>query len=324
MALNSSPRDLYDVAILGAGPAGLSAAVYAARQGLATAVVAGSIGGQAMWARHVDNYIGWQLITGAELMDRFREHVSQFDVDCFDGKLVNAVVPTADGFEIFTREGLSLRSRTVIIATGRALNRLAIPGEDEFLGRGVSYCATCDAPFFSGKAVVVVGPGESAADAALQLVSVGASAITVVNEAPLTAPEAVLEKLSAEPRIETRFGVRPVRIEGDGQVGALVVERDGIEERVEAQGVFIESGAISASEFAMGLVELNDAGEIVVGKDQLTSTPGIYAAGDVTDLFGKQIVLAAGQGARAAMAAGRDLKRRWRPSAATPPGAEST
>ena len=305
-----APRGRYDVVIVGAGPAGLSAAVYAARQGLTTAVVAGSIGGQAMWARHVDNYIGWQLVTGPELMERFREHVSQFDVDCFDGNLVNAIVPAEDGFDVFSREGLSLKAAAVIIATGRAINRLAIPGEDELLGRGVSYCATCDAAFFSGKEVVVVGPGESAADAALQLVRVGATKVTLVNSVPVVAPDAVLEKLADEPRIETRFGGRPVRIEGDGQVAGLVLEVDGAEERIPAAGVFIESGAISASEFAMGLVELNDKGEIVVGKAQQASTPGVYAAGDVTDLFGKQIVLAAGQGARAAMAAGRDLKRR--------------
>jgi alkyl hydroperoxide reductase subunit F len=310
MAASTTAKDTYDVAIVGAGPAGLSAAVYAARQGLVTAVVAGSIGGQAMWARHVDNYIGWQLVSGPELVERFREHVSQFDVDCFDSKLVNAIVPVEDGFDVFTREGLSLRARAVIIATGRAVNRLAIPGEDELLGRGVSYCATCDAPFFSGKEVVVFGPGESAADAALQLATVGAAKVTLVSKAPVVAPNAVLEKLAAEPRVETRFGGKPIRIEGDGLVTGLVLEVDGTEERIPAQGVFIESGAISASDFAMGLVELNEKGEIVVGKDQQTSTPGVYAAGDVTDLFGKQIVLAAGQGGRAAMAAGRDLKRR--------------
>ncbi len=310
MVASTDAKDMYDVVIVGAGPAGLSAAVYAARQGLVTAVVAGTMGGQAMWAKHVDNYIGWQLVSGPELVEHFREHVSQFDVDCFDGKLVNAIVPAEDGFEVFTREGLSLRARAVIIATGRAVNRLSIPGEDELLGRGVSYCATCDAPFFSGKEVVVVGPGESAADAALQLATVGASKVILVNKTPVIAPDAVLEKLAAEPRVETRFGGRPIRIEGDGGVSELVLEVDGTEERIRAQGVFIESGAISASEFAMGLVELNEKGEIVVGKDQQTSTPGVYAAGDVTDLFGKQIVLAAGQGGRAAMAAGRDLKRR--------------
>ncbi len=306
----AAPKDIYDIVIVGAGPAGLSAAVYAARQGLATAVVAGSIGGQAMWARHVDNYIGWQLVSGPELMERFREHVSQFDVDCFDGRLVNAVVPAEEGFEVFTREGTQLKARAVIIATGRAVNRLAIPGEDELLGRGVSYCATCDAAFFAGKDVVVVGPGESAADAALQLAKVGASKVTLVNKAPVIAPDAVLAKLDAEPSIETHYGGKPLRIEGDGQVSALVVETAEGEQAIAASGVFIESGSISASEFAMGLVELNEKGEIVVDKDQQTSTPGVYAAGDVTDLFGKQIVLAAGQGARAAMAAGRDLKRR--------------
>ncbi|HET6350989.1 MAG TPA: FAD-dependent oxidoreductase [Coriobacteriia bacterium] len=305
---SSTPKD-YDVVIVGAGPAGLTAGMYAGRMGLSTALVAGSIGGQMLWAHCVENFIGWQPISGADLLEKFREHVSRFAVDCFEGQLVNAVVPAEDGFDIFTREGTSLHARSVIIASGKAPNRLSIPGEQELVGRGVSYCATCDAAFFIGKDVVVIGPGEAAADAALQLAELGAGRITLVNSREITAPEAVLDKIEANERINIIVG-RPVSIEGTERVEALVVSTAVGELTVPAAGVFIEVGSISAADFALGLVEVNDKGEIVVDKSGATSTSGIYAAGDVTDEFGKQIITAAGLGARAAMAAARDLKRR--------------
>lgn len=301
---------LYDIAIVGAGPAGLTAAMYAGRQGLKTAIIAGSVGGQMLWAHRVENFIGWEPLSGAELLEKFREHVSRFEVECFEGNLVNAIVPDGDQFTVFSREGLSLNAKTVIIATGKAPSRLSIPGETELIGRGVSYCATCDAAFFADKPVVVIGPGESAADAALQLRALGSGPVSLVNSRPVVAPDGVLAKVEADEGITTITGVKPVRIEGTEHVEALVVSKGGEEISIPTQGVFIEMGSITADEFAMGLVEVNDRGEIVIDKSGLTTTPGVYAAGDVTDEFGKQIITAAGQGARAAMAAGRDLKRR--------------
>jgi NADH-dependent peroxiredoxin subunit F len=307
----TTPKDRYDVVIIGAGPAGLTAGMYAARQGLTAALVAGSIGGQAMWAKHVENFIGWQLVSGPELIASFHEHVHRFDVDCFEGKLVNAIVPDGEGsFDVFTREGLTLHGSAVIIATGKAPNRLAIPGEDTLVGHGVSYCATCDAAFFVGKAVAVIGPGESAADAALELSTLGAGPIALVSAQPVLAPEAVLAKLAADPAITLHERAKPLRIEGEGHVERLVLSSGGAERTLDVSGVFIEVGSIKADDFAMGLVEVNEKGEIVIDKSGATSTPGIYAAGDVTDEFGKQIITATGQGARAAMAVNRDLKRR--------------
>ena len=310
----ATPKDRYDVVVVGAGPAGLTAGMYAARQGLVTALVAGNLGGQAVWAKHVENFIGWQMVSGAELVKRFHEHVHRFDVDCFTGNLVNAIVPcSAGGFEVFTREGLHLVTSTIVIATGRAPHRLAIPGEDEFVGRGVSYCATCDAAFFAGKAAAVVGPGESAADAALELSTLGAGPIALVSEKALLAPSAVLVRLAEDPAITLYEHAKPVRIEGDGRVERLAItgtQQPAPVQVLEVAGVFIEVGSIRVDDFALGLVDVNERGEIVIDKSGATSTPGIYAAGDVTDEFGKQIITAAGQGARAAMAANRDLKRR--------------
>ncbi len=309
--MNQEPSGLYDVLVLGAGPAGLTAGMYAARQGLRTAIVGGEVGGQAAWAHKIENYLGWRLVAGPELVANFRDHVSQFGVECFEGRLANAIVPADCGFEVYTREGDRFQTRSVIIATGRSVNRLAVPGESELIGRGVSYCATCDGAFFRGQNVAIVGPGESAADAALELADLGASSVTVVSLQPLRAPDAVISRLEENDRITVRSGLRVVAIEGEEKVSGLVVRdvKAESEEVIPVSGVFIESGSIPVSEYTGGLVEMNDRGEIVVDRTCATNTPGIYAAGDVTDGLGKQIIIAAGEGARAAMAVSRYLKR---------------
>jgi thioredoxin reductase len=304
----TEPRDRHDVVIIGGGPAGLSAAVYTARQGLSTAVIAGELGGAPQWAAHVENYLGFSLISGAELASHFRDHVNRFGVDAFEGQYVNAVVPAADTFEVYTREGLRFVARAVIIASGRAPARLAVPGEAELVGRGVSYCATCDAAFFRGRPVVVVGPGESAADAALQLVALDAH-VVLVSEEPLRAPQALLDKLAGDPHVEMLTGAQVVGIKGVDRVTAIVLQDSGHQSEVAADAIFIETGSIPAGEFTGGLVDVNESGEIEVGRDLMTSRPGIFAAGDVTDELGKQIIIAAGDGARAGVAAAKWLQR---------------
>lgn len=309
--MTDQQTERFDVVVIGAGPAGLTAGMYAARQGLRTAIVAAEVGGQALWAAEVENYLGWRLVTGVELVRHFREHVRQFGVHCFEGRLVNAIVPQDEGFEVYTREGTVLSARAVIVATGRSPNRLAVPGERELVGRGVSYCATCDAAFFKSADVAVVGPGESAAHAALELASLGAR-VTLVTLQPLKAPEPMLERVAASPDIALRVGWKVSEILGDKRVTGLRLgrSRSDEEETLSVSGVFIESGAIPVAEFTGGLVEQNARGEIVIDKRGATSVPGIFAAGDVTDTPGKQIIIAAGEGARAAMAVSRELKRR--------------
>lgn len=301
----------YDVVVIGAGPAGLTAGMYTSRQGLTTAIVGGEVGGQALWAGEVENYLGWRLVTGKELVQNFRDHVAQFGVKCFEGQLVNAIVPADDGYEVYTREGNVLSARAIIIATGKAPNRLAVPGEQEYVGRGVSYCATCDAAFFKDADVAVVGPGESAADAALELATLGAR-VTLVSLQALKAPEAMLERVTASANITLMTGWKVTEIVGDERVTGLKLKNpnEGAETTLPVSGVFIESGSIAVSEYTAGLVEMNEKGEIVIDNRGATSAPGIYAAGDVTDTPGKQIIIAAGEGARAAMALSRDLKRR--------------
>ncbi len=309
--MTSEQTPTYDVAVIGAGPAGLTAAMYTARQGLSTVIIGAEVGGQAAWAEEVENYIGWQAISGRELVERFRDHVRQFDVACLEGRLVNAIVPAEDGFDLYTREGESVHARAVIIATGRSLNRLAVPGETELLGRGVSYCATCDGAFFRGQPVAVVGSTDSACEAALELATLDAT-VTLVSGGTLKADAAVLAKVHSHSSIAVRTGAKVLAIAGSERVTGIEI-RDaatGQAETLEVNAVFIETGSIPVAEYTGGLVAMNDRGEIVTDKSGATNVPGIYAAGDVTDGYGKQIVIAAGEGARAAMAASRDLKRR--------------
>ena len=308
------PKDSYDVVIIGGGPAGLAAAIYTARQGLSTAIMAGELGGQAQWASRVENYLGFELISGSDLATRFRAHVASFDIDTFAGQHANALVRAEGGFDVFSREGLRLSGRTVIIASGRAPKRLAVPGERELLGRGVSYCATCDAAFFRGRPVAVVGPGESAAEAALQLSALDAQ-VVLVSERELRAPQSLLSKLAGDTRVELRPGWRVTNILGEQQVTAIMLQDDaGQETRQPVDAVFIETGSIPAEEFTGGLVQVNASREIEVDRTLMTSCPGVFAAGDVTDELGKQIIIAAGDGARAGVAAARWLQRQEAPT----------
>ena len=310
MVTENQPKDLYDVVIVGGGPAGLAAAIYTARQGLSTAVIGGELGGQAQWASHVENYLGFELIAGSELAGRFRAHARSFAIDTFEGSYVDALVPAEGSFEVHSREGLRLNGRAVIIASGRPPVRLSVPGERELLGRGVSYCATCDAAFFRGRPVAVLGPGESAADAALQLAALDAH-VVLISERPLRAPQSLLDKLAGNARVDMRSGLHAVRILGDDHVTALAVQDDAEQELIlPVEAVFIEAGSTPAEEFTGGLVRVNGSGEIEVDHDLMTSCPGVFAAGDVTDALGKQIIIAAGDGARAGVAAARWLQRR--------------
>ena len=299
----------HDVVIVGGGPAGLSAAVYVARLGLTTAVVAGELGGQAVWAGRVENYLGFQLIPGAELVGHFLDHVKRFDIELIEGQYVNAIVPAKDRFDVFTREGTQLSGRAVIIASGRTPAKLTVPGEQELIGRGVSYCATCDAAFFRGKPVAVAGYGESAVEAAIQLATLDAQ-VLLCSDKPLRAGEALVRRLEETGRATVRTNVSVIGIEGDDHVTGIVLrEEAGAEERVSVDAVFIEAGSIAAEEFTGGLVAVNERGEIEVDREAMTSQPGIFAAGDVTDDFAKQIIVAAGQGARAGMAVTHWLQR---------------
>lgn len=302
---------IYDLIIIGAGPAGITAAVYAARKKMDAIVLTGDIGGQAAWSGDIENYTGYQFVTGPELVSKFEEHIKKYDIPVKEQEPVTRLEKKDDLVYVRTGKGEYL-SKAAIIASGKRSRELGVPGEKEFRNRGVTYCATCDGPLFEGKDVAVIGGGNSALDAALQLMKI-AKSVTIVNVTDSLAGDAImLEKVQAGDKVKVYNGSRVASVFGGKFVEGMVVDRGGKEERVPVQGIFVEVGLIPNSEFAAGL-EKNTRGEIIVNCQSDTSLPGVFAAGDVTNVLEKQIIIAAGEGAKAALRAfGYLSQRRWK------------
>lgn len=300
---------MYDVVIIGGGPAGLAAAIYLARQKMKFAVIAGELGGKALWSSDIENYLGFHLMDGADLVKQFRKHLDDYSgtFDLKEGEKATGVELADKGFTVRTDVG-SYPARAILVATGQENRRLDVPGETEFYGKGVTYCATCDAPLFSGRAVHVIGGGNSAMDAALFLEKY-ASRVTIVSVKPeLTGDEGMKEKCLASAKIEFLPRTKTTRIVGDGFVTAIgLVGPDGAERLASTQGVFIEVGLVPISGF-IDLVAKDRWGQIIVDKRNRASVAGIWAAGDVTDVTEKQIAVAVGEGSKAAL----DIIRHFR------------
>lgn len=294
---------MYDALIVGGGPAGLAAAVYFARQKLSFALIAPSLGGNALWSSDVENYLGFHVLDGIELVKRFREHLADYK-DAFDlkeGESVERIDKQAKGFLVKTAKAV-YQTRTVLIATGTSHRKLHVPGEDEFMNKGVTYCANCDAPLYKDKNVFVIGGGNSATSAAL-LSAKYAKHVTLVTINPtLTGDESIKKQIAADKGITVLTNTKTTRI-----VGTKFVEHIGLQtgtdpERLEpTEGVFIEIGLEPISQF-IDFVAKDKGGQIIVDKQNSTSVEGIWAAGDVTDIAQKQIAVAVGEGSKAALA----------------------
>ncbi|MFA4842993.1 MAG: FAD-dependent oxidoreductase [Candidatus Omnitrophota bacterium] len=296
---------MYDLIIIGAGPAGITAAVYAARKKLNLLVVTKDIGGQAAWSGDIENYTGYQFITGPDLSAKFEEHMRKYGIAVAEGEEALEIAKKADLISVRT-DKKSYEAKTVIIASGKKSKELGVPGEKEFKNRGLTYCATCDGPLFSGKAVAVIGGGNSALDAVLQLIKI-AKQIYLVNVTPsLGGDEIMREKVTQSKLVKVLNGARVTAIIGDKFVTGLKIIRDEKEETLDVQGIFVEIGLTPNSHFAKG-IEINQSGEIKVNCHNETNVPGIFAAGDVTDVPEKQIIIAAGEGSKAALSAFRYL-----------------
>ncbi|MDO8741056.1 MAG: FAD-dependent oxidoreductase [Candidatus Woesearchaeota archaeon] len=290
---------MHDLIIIGAGPAGMSAAVYAARNKLDFLVISKDIGGQAAWSSDVENYIGYQFITGAELTQKFEEHVKKYNVKIINDEIVELRKPNSI-FEIKTKNNKTYLTKTIIIASGKKPKMLNIPGEKEFRGKGVTYCAVCDAPLFAGKDVAVIGGGNSALDAALQLTKY-ANKIYVINIAGKLGGEKVLmQKVEKNRKVIVLNNSKIVEISGDKFVTGIKAEQDKKIKTLNVQGIFIEIGLVPETDFA-DIAKKNEFGEIIIDQSARTNIPGIFAAGDVTNTPEKQIVVAAGEGAKAAL-----------------------
>jgi alkyl hydroperoxide reductase subunit F len=301
---------MYDLIIIGAGPAGIAAAVYAARKRLKTLLISADVGGQINWTLGIENYIGYQFIEGRELIARFDEQVRQFPIDQKIGVRVNRLTRADGGFEITTESGDRFQSKTLLLATGKRPRRLNVPGEQALTGHGVTYCEVCDGPLFADQKVVVVGGGNSGVSAALDMVKI-AQWVTLTCNSPLTADAVLVEKLSEAANVTILTEHQVQEIIGDKMVEAVVLKdmRTGEAKRTDAAGVFIEIGMEPNSELLRDMLTLNEIGEVPVNCLDETAVPGLYAAGDVTTVPEKQIVVAAGEGAKAALQAHRYLQR---------------
>jgi len=295
---------LYDVLILGGGPAGLTAAVYCMRKGVSTGILLKEIGGQVALTAGIENYMGYRHVSGIDLVARFKEQVLQFGIDYEEGAEVEGIRP--GGMHVVRlADGREIAARAIVIATGKSWKRLNVPGEEALRGRGVAYCTTCDAPFFAGKRVAVVGGGNSGVEAAIDLARVAAEVLLVQFLDRLTADRVLVDRLTAFSNVTMRMSHEVVRISGSGRVEAITLRdrSSGREYDLPMDGVFIEIGLMPNSAAFKDVVTLNSEGEVVIDCACRTSAPGIFAAGDVTNVPFKQIIIAAGEGAKAALSA---------------------
>ncbi|MEN6521923.1 MAG: FAD-dependent oxidoreductase [Armatimonadota bacterium] len=295
---------MHDLIILGAGPAGMTAGVYAARKQIDTLLITKDIGGQTTWSAEIENYLGYTYITGPELVQKFEDHLRYFNLR-LEYAEVKRLRKIDGGFNIECDDMREFEAKTVVIATGKSPRMLNVPGERQFRGKGVSYCSTCDAPIFAGMEVAVIGGGNSGLDAAIQLMRITPRVYLIEADSFLRADEVLRRKVESSHNVEILLDTRPTEIRGDVMVTGLNIAntKSGEERSLKVRGVFVEIGLIPNTGFLGGLLKLNKYGEIPVNCAAETGVPGLFAAGDVTDVPQKQIIIAAGDGAKAALGA---------------------
>jgi len=296
----------YDLVIIGGGPAGMTAGLYAVRSGLKTAIVSKDIGGTASSILDLENWPGFKG-NGAELMKQFYEQLKSYDID-FVMKNVKRIKKEKEKFVVETEE-LKLASSAIILATGTERRKLKIPGEEKLRGKGVSYCVTCDAFFFKGKIVGVIGGSDCAATSALALAELVKKVYVIHRGNKLKCEEISLKKLEKKKNVEIIYNAITKEIKGEKKVEGLIVDDEGKVREVKMDGVFIEIGSVPIMEFAKSLGLKLDENYIIVDEEMKTSCLGVFAAGDVTHHKLKQVVVASGQGAIAAKSAYEYLRK---------------
>ncbi|MCB1930255.1 MAG: alkyl hydroperoxide reductase subunit F [Rhodocyclaceae bacterium] len=309
----------FDVLIVGGGPAGAAAAIYAARKGIRTGIVSERFGGQVMDTLAIENFISVKGTEGPKLVAALEQHVRQYEVDIIDGQRAEALVP-GDLSEVRLAGGASLRARAVILATGARWRELGVPGEQEYRGRGVAYCPHCDGPLFKGKRVAVVGGGNSGVEAAIDLAGIVGHVTLLEFDSKLRADAVLQAKLKSLANVEIHTSAQTTEITGaDGKVNGLTYTDRGTGEahHVELEGVFVQIGLLPNTDWLKGSVELSRFGEIEVNPRCETSVPGVFAAGDATTVPYKQIVIAMGEGSKAALTAFDHLIRSSAPAVAS-------
>jgi len=300
---------MYDVIILGGGPAGLTVGLYTGRAKLKTVIFeANNIGGNAAWIDQLDNYPGFpQGISGPELMANFHQQAERFGVETRMEEIIK-IETLPEGKKVTTNEGEYL-ARAVVITLGAKRRELQVPGEQEFKGSGVSYCATCDAAFFAECEVAIVGGGDSAVNEALFLSNIASRVYLIHRREGFRANQTAVDKMLANDKIELRLNKVVSRIEGDGIMKQVILQdvNTKSEEILEVEGLFVSVGLVAAAEFLEGVVDMED-GYIITDEDMRTSVEGIFAAGDIRVKRSRQVATAVGDGAQAGMAVTAYLK----------------
>lgn len=295
---------MYDVIIIGSGPAGMAAGIFAVRREMKTLIIGKEVGGQLVWANEIENYPGFEMIKSFELIQRIKQQTEKAGAEFKDDE-VKRVERAADGTFVLYTNRESFVAKTVIVAMGLSPRRLAVPGEIELNGQGVSYCANCDGPFYRNKRVAVIGGGNSALDAAELMSKIASQVYLIHRNDSFKAFDTLVDEVKRRENVEIIFNSEIKNITGDGKVEKIIVlnRQDQTEREIELDGVFVEVGRIASTDLVGDFVERNDKNQIIVTKDMETKTPGLFAAGDVTHCTYKQITIAMGEATTAALTA---------------------
>ncbi len=304
---------IYDLAIVGAGPAGMTAGVYAARKKLKTILLSKDIGGQAAWSSDIENYLGFTMIPGADLVAKFEHHLEKFKDDVELRILSGGVsgIKRSGKHFVVEADGKGISAKAVVITGGKLPRKLGIPGEDAYLNKGVTYCAWCDGPIFAGKEVAVIGGGNAALDAAINIAKIVKHIYLINLTEDLTGDPVMVDKVRDLHNVRIMNNMETVSFGGSKFLEYVEVHdtTSGIKKKVHVAGAFVEVGSVPATDYLQGYLELNKAGEIVIDKYNMTSVEGVFAAGDITDVVEKQVIVAAGEGAKAAIQASQYLSK---------------
>ena len=314
-----SAKEAFDVLVVGGGPAGASAAIYAARKGIRTGVAAERFGGQVLDTMAIENFISVQETEGPKLAVALEEHVKQYDVDIMNLQRADKLLPGKNGelHEVHFASGGTLKAKTVILATGARWREMNVPGEQQYRNKGVAYCPHCDGPLFKGKRVAVIGGGNSGVEAAIDLAGIVSHVTLLEFDVQLRADAVLQRKLHSLPNVTVITSAQTTEVLGDGQKvnGLRYKDRQSDELRsVELEGIFVQIGLLPNTDWLKGTIELSPRGEIIVDARGETSMPGVFAAGDVTTVPYKQIVIAVGEGAKASLSAFDHLIRTSAPA----------
>ncbi|WP_206859883.1 alkyl hydroperoxide reductase subunit F [Lysobacter changpingensis] len=316
-------KDAFDVLVIGGGPAGAAAAIYAARKGIRTGVAAERFGGQVLDTMAIENFISVTYTEGPKLATALEQHVREYDVDIMNLQRASKLIPANEPgglIEVQLENGASLKSRSVVLSTGARWRQMNVPGEQEYKNKGVAYCPHCDGPLFKGKRVAVIGGGNSGVEAAIDLAGIVSHVTLIEFDAQLRADEVLQRKLRSLKNVDVIVSAQTTEVLGDGQKVTGLVYKDRIEgdaHRIDLEGVFVQIGLLPNTEWLKGAVALSPRGEIEVDSHGRTSVPGVFAAGDATTTPFKQIVIAMGEGSKAALSAFDHLIRTSAPAQAT-------